>query len=520
MLTPIKPYVMSPPSIISPEREAELDATEDAALQRAKKRADERRAKKYARINDPNVSADERARLQGELSRENSQKLTEMSKLKAEHDEDHQLFSQLESSLRRVMSSKGPAGEEVLARAAEAEEVSDWIEQSGDAEALPANISQKLLARNVSRSAVEALLKNSDDNAGGVRAASTAAAPAATIEGDGFNVIRVGVIGAGKNTCERHIPLLKLIDGVRITHVANRSLESSQAVAKKFGIPNACASASELLSSDAVDAVVIGTWPYKHAEYATAALAANKHVLCEARMAMNAAEARAMQAASRAHPELVAQLVPSPYTLELDAGLARYVKEKLGRLVFVRGVCCTDAFAAVEATAPPSWRADRTLSGNNIMSMGIVYEALIRWTGRAATVAALGATIVAAQIDMPNVLALHGKLRKDDAAYQLTFSDASGLAAQNEIWLHGTKATLHVDLASKRVYFGARGDQTLREITAELKSGPGWNVEKDFVDAIRGERNVTLTDFDTGVHYMQFTDAVWESMRTGSIVTV
>jgi hypothetical protein len=156
LLTPIKPYVMSPPSIISPEREAELDATEDAALQRAKKRADERRAKKYARINDPNISAEERARLQGELSRENSQKLTEMSKLKAEHDEDHQLFSQLESSLRRVMSSKGPAGDEVLARAAEAEEVSDWIEQSGDAEALPANISQKLLARNVSRSAVEA----------------------------------------------------------------------------------------------------------------------------------------------------------------------------------------------------------------------------------------------------------------------------------------------------------------------------------------------------------------------------
>jgi predicted dehydrogenase len=150
---------------------------------------------------------------------------------------------------------------------------------------------------------------------------------------------------------------------------------------------------SELLSSDAVDAVIIGTWPYKHAEYATAALGANKHVLCEARMAMDGAEARAMQAASRAHPELVAQLVPSPYTLELDAGLARYVKEKLGRLVFVRGVCCTDAFAAVEATAPPTWRADRTLSGNNIMSMGIVYEALIRWVGRAATVAALGAPL-------------------------------------------------------------------------------------------------------------------------------
>jgi hypothetical protein len=110
---------------------------------------------------------------------------------------------------------------------------------------------------------------------------------------------------------------------------------------------------------------------------------------------------------------------------------------------------------------------------------------------------------------MPNVLTLHGKLRKDDAAYQLTFSDASGSRRPERVWLHGTKATLHVDLAGKRVYFGARGDQTLREITAELKSGPGWNVEKDFVDAIRGERNVTLTDFDTGVHYMSFTDKLF-----------
>jgi predicted dehydrogenase len=457
--------------------------------------------------------------LQGELSRENSQKLSEMSKLKAASDEDHQLFTQLESSLRRVMSSKG-VSDEVLARAADAEEVSDWIERGGDGEALPDSISQKMLSRGMSRQAVEELLKKGDDNVAGARAASTAAAPAAVVaEGDGFNVIRVGIVGAGKNTCERHIPLIKLIDGVRITHVANRSLESSQAVAKKFGIPNAC-SVDELLRSDAVDAVIIGTWPYKHAEYATAALGANKHVLCEARMAMDGIEARTMLAASRAHPELVAQIVPSPYTLELDDGLARYVKEKIGRLVLVRGVCCTDAFAAVEATAPPTWRADRNLSGNNIMSMGIVYEALIRWVGRAATVSALGSTVVAAQGDMPNVLALHGKLRKDDATYQLTFSDASGLGGQNDIWLHGTKATLHIDLAGKRVYFGARGDQTLREITAELKSGPGWNVEKDFVDAIRGERNVTLTDFDTGVHYMSFTDAVWEAMRSGSVATV
>jgi hypothetical protein len=185
---------MSPPTIVSPEREAELDATEDAALQRAKQRAEERRLKKYQRINDPNISAEERARLQGELSRENSQKLSEMSKLKAASDEDHQLFTQLESSLRRVMSSKG-VSDEVLARAADAEEVSDWIERGGDGEALPDSISQKMLSRGMSRQAVEELLKKGDDNVAGARAASTAAAPAAVVaEGDGFNVIRVGIV--------------------------------------------------------------------------------------------------------------------------------------------------------------------------------------------------------------------------------------------------------------------------------------------------------------------------------------
>ena len=44
-----------------------------------------------------------------------------------------------------------------------------------------------------------------------------------------------------------------------------------------------------------------------HAELTVAALAAGKHVLCEARMAMDAGEAKAMLAASRRAPHLVAQ---------------------------------------------------------------------------------------------------------------------------------------------------------------------------------------------------------------------
>jgi predicted dehydrogenase len=518
--TPVRPLFIAP-SIVAPERMAELDATEDAALARAKKRAEERRAKDVARANDPNVPAEERERLQKLLARQNSSKIESLAQITADNDEDAALFNKLQKSARLL--STGDGG--IMARVNNLDAISQRLGE-GDLDAvMPDSLAAALSSRGLSQAAAAALLLKDDDadadsNDLPPSLARVVAAVAAAPEPAPRNELRVGIIGAGNNTSQRHIPLIKLIDGVRVTHVANRTQESAQQVAKKHGIPNACASPSEILECADVDAVIIGTWPNKHAEFTLAALAHKKHVLCEARMAMDGAEARAMQAAARQQPQLVAQLVPSPYTLELDAGLARYVRDKLGRLVFVRGVACTDAFAATEATAPPTWRANRALSGNNIMSMGIVYEALIRWVGPARTVAALGATVVLAQADMPNVLTLHGNLRKDDAVYQLAFSDAAGLAASNELWLHGTQGTLHVDLAAQRVRFGAKGDATLREITHEIKAGPGWNVERDFVDAIRGKAKVTLTDFDTGVHYMTFTDKVWEAMRTHATVEI
>src|SRR5205085_8594372 len=64
-----------------------------------------------------------------------------------------------------------------------------------------------------------------------------------------------------------------------------------------------------------INVIVNGTWPYLHCPIAIAALGAGKHLLTEARMAMNAAQAHQMLAESRRHPDLVAQIVPSPFGL-------------------------------------------------------------------------------------------------------------------------------------------------------------------------------------------------------------
>ena len=106
------------------------------------------------------------------------------------------------------------------------------------------------------------------------------------------DTLRVGFIGAGGNTRLHHIPKLRAQAGVELVSVANRSVESGQRVADEEGIPNVAAHWQEVVQDDTLDAVCIGTWPYLHAPITIAALEAGKHVLCEARMAMNSHEAR------------------------------------------------------------------------------------------------------------------------------------------------------------------------------------------------------------------------------------
>src|SRR6266545_119294 len=186
--------------------------------------------------------------------------------------------------------------------------------------------------------------------------------------------IRVGFVGAGANTRKHHIPKLKAQGGVELVAVANRSKESGERVAKEFGIARVHDDWRQVVEAKDVDAVCIGTWPYMHRELTVAALAAGKHVLCEARMAMNAAEGRQMLEASRKAPQLVAQLVPAPHTLEVDSTVKRLLAEGYAGQVHAVEVQATQQARFADLGEAMHWRQDVRLSGNNVMNMGIWYE--------------------------------------------------------------------------------------------------------------------------------------------------
>ena len=71
--------------------------------------------------------------------------------------------------------------------------------------------------------------------------------------------------------------------------VCNRKRETTARVASDFDIPKIYSNWEDLVADPDVDAVVIGAWPYLHCPVTLAAFDAGKHVLTEARMAMNAA---------------------------------------------------------------------------------------------------------------------------------------------------------------------------------------------------------------------------------------
>ena len=73
--------------------------------------------------------------------------------------------------------------------------------------------------------------------------------------------IRVGLIGAGGNVRNRHIPGFRKVEGVQLLGVVNRSRESSHRVAEQFNIPRIYDHWQELLEDDALNAAAVAYGP-------------------------------------------------------------------------------------------------------------------------------------------------------------------------------------------------------------------------------------------------------------------
>jgi predicted dehydrogenase len=340
--------------------------------------------------------------------------------------------------------------------------------------------------------------------------------------------IRIGIVGAGQITRTRHFPGFRAIPGVSIVGVCNRHRESARRVARECGIPKVYANWEDLVSDPQVDAVVIGAWPYLHCPVTLAALDAGKHVLTEARMALNAREAQRMHDRALESPHLTAMIVPSPYGLAGDAYLRSLIDSGfLGNLREVHVHSFNNHLADPET--PMSWRQLTRYSGFNMLTLGIVYETVLRWVTPAKRVLAYATKIIPHRFDPEQEKKV--RVGTPDSVHVITAQEdgSNGVyRLSGVVWhensmgvaLYGSEGTLIYDLMRDEVRGARRQDPGLQPMAIPDSLRGGWNVEADFIASIRGERPVTRTDFLTGVRYMQFTEAVARSSRHQVPVTL
>ncbi len=345
------------------------------------------------------------------------------------------------------------------------------------------------------------------------------------------STIRVGIVGAGANTRLRHIPGFQSIEGVELAGVVNRSAESTASVAQDYGIPKTYSRWRDLVADESIDAVLVGTWPNLHCEVTCAALAAGKHVLTEARMARNAEEAQRMLAAARARPELVAQIVPSPFGLVQNAFVRRKIDE--GFLGPLRELVVVAADAMFhDCDAELHWRQDAEISGVNTLALGIFHESAMRWVDAETTRvfaqrSLFGTTRRAAgggeervAVGVPDSVQIVTKL-EGGARGMYHISGVCLFGPEKQIHLYGAEGTIkYIAGENERLLMGRAGDECLEQVEIPSDERGGWRVEAEFIGAIRGEERVRLTDFATGVKYMQFTDAVARSSAANAPIAL
>lgn len=342
-----------------------------------------------------------------------------------------------------------------------------------------------------------------------------------------MSTVRIGIIGAGANTVSRHIPGLLAINDVKIVCLANRTVASGRRVADQFDIPRVHARWQDVIADDQVDAVCIGTWPYLHAPAACAALAAGKHVLCEARMAAAMPEARQMLAAAQ-QSDKVAMLVPSPFGLVGDQVMRDLLASgTLGQVreLYIRGFNTQ----LLDPAAPLHWRQRAELSGVNVLALGILNETVQRWFGRAQSVLAQASlftprriapeTGLVQDVDVPDAITVLARQADGaNAVYHL-----SGVAAHGgpmRVEAYGSAGTIVHDLAGDTIRFARTGQKELSPVAIPPEKAGGWRVEADFIDSIRQARPVVFTSFADGLKYMEFTAAARLSADTGRRVAL
>ena len=176
--------------------------------------------------------------------------------------------------------------------------------------------------------------------------------------------VRIGVLGAAQIVNMAMIKPAGATPGVQVDAIAAREIARAQKFSRRYGLPKAYGSYSDLLADAEVDAVYIPLPPSLHGAWTTAALDAGKHVLIEKPFTANADEAATLVARAEESGLTVMEAFHSVYHPVVDDLRELVATGTIGTPLTAHGV--------FSIPIPPgkSTRWNEQLGGGALMDVG------------------------------------------------------------------------------------------------------------------------------------------------------
>jgi predicted dehydrogenase len=181
-----------------------------------------------------------------------------------------------------------------------------------------------------------------------------------------MSIIKWGIIGCGDVTEVKSGPAFQKVEGSELIAVMRRDAAKAEDYAKRHKVPKWYTDANDLINDPEINAVYVATPPNFHEEYTLAALKAGKPVYVEKPMAMNAASAIQMAAASK---EYDSKLVVAHYrrALPLFIKIKELIDTKaVGEIQLANLQMLRSHKPDTDAKDEVNWRVNPEISGGGL----------------------------------------------------------------------------------------------------------------------------------------------------------
>lgn len=342
--------------------------------------------------------------------------------------------------------------------------------------------------------------------------------------------VKVGLIGSGRVTATRHIPALQRLPNAEVIALADTDPVRLQHVADRFRIPHRYSDVRALLENQVVDVVGVCVPVLFHAEVASAAIEAGKHVFIEKPLTLTLTEADC----------LIERARRSSAKVMVGFNLRWHRLVRQARDVIQRGGLGSPTLMRTVLTSyhedAPEWRKQRELGGGVLFEQAVHHFDLWRFL---------------LQSEVEEVFATSHSGQWEDEAATVTARMANGVlvasvfsectSESHEVEVYSRAGCLqvacyHFDGLEYSSQAGRPDDvQTrLRRIAHTLRELPRglWGIRRGgdfvasyqaewrhFIDAIRQDTRVECT-LEDGRHALQVVLAALASASLGQPVTV